>query len=376
MTMKNLDQLIEAARNHYHDRNLVAFLGEVGSGKTVVSALLKHATFNHFIPRNRGKYEAIISHGSTIINRILGDMIKDGLFPPSTVPQENPSISMEIHILKGRGVGKVELVLQDMSGENYSNFLTKEFSDSEKRLYQLLTFNKSERESIGPLAHLPFSKVYVILIDCSKRKYWEHEQSSAGQMITALKQIKELAKDTKNGRIWNPIAIVFTKTDQLDEKERDLPAEELIKKMPEFVSSLNLQTNGPCGYFKMFVEVEMESERDREARINREEEITRENFERKLKQQEEEIQNAIEKAIDEARNKATQEGKNPQQVEQEVERVRNETESTLRAEYQPETFTFNREEFLKTETKLMTPLKYSNGEYSKFISWILTNCTR
>jgi len=86
LAQKTFEQLIGDARADLQDKNIVAFLGEVKSGKTVVSALLKHAIFNHFIPKRAGKYEAIVSEGMTSMNKILGDMLKNGKFPESTKP--------------------------------------------------------------------------------------------------------------------------------------------------------------------------------------------------------------------------------------------------------------------------------------------------
>jgi len=374
-TKKELNQLIENARNELYDKNHIAFLGEVLSGKTVASAFFKHALFNYFVPKSRGKYEAIVIKGSDTINDTLKYILKESIFPPTTWPIERRTISIEIHTMKGRGPPKIQLVLKDISGEKYTEFLTKEYDDSEKRLYDILTFNKNDDEKVGPLAHLVFSKIYVIIIDCQKQNVWQHEQSYAAQMITALRQIKELVKDSDNGKIRNPIAVMFTKTDLLDEKERKIPAEELMKKMPEFISSLNISHNGLINYFKMFVDAEEESQVDINSRLIHEEEAARSAFEKKKEDRERTIQQAIQKAGNDAKNKAISEGKNEQQANPIAEAAKKETESAFRNEPQEE-FHFDREKYSKPTQKVKLPLRYSHSEYIRFISWILKNITR
>ncbi len=375
MNKKNLDQLVENARSELHDENLVAFLGELKSGKTVVSCLLKHALFNHFVPKSREKYEAIVTGGSTIINETLGGMLKDGLFPQGTWPITSPVISMEIHTIKGRGPGVVKLILRDMSGENYIKLLLKEYTNPEDRLYDILTFHNVEKKPVGPLAHLIFAKVYVIIIDCSGKNPWEEEQAYAAQMITALKQMKELVRDSENGKIRNPIAIVFTKTDELDDKTRSLSAEELLKKMPELISILKISHDGNLKCFKMFVDVEEETPEDIQVRIKRDEAVARKEFERKLQERNNSREKAIAKAGSDAKNKAIAEGRNEQQADVEAEEARNATKDAFRNEPEEE-FHFDKASISRPIRKVKLPLRYSHPQYIKFISWLLQNIKR
>ena len=174
MTAPKTDRLLQIARNEFHDKNIVSFLGDVKSGKTVVSALLKHSLFNHFIPKKSAQYQAVVSSGNTVMNNILGNMIEKGQFPPSTRPIDNPEVIIEIHKKIGRGSGKIELMLRDTSGENYSDYLVEEYSNHDKRIEDILTINAIDKK-IGPLSYLIFSKIYIILIDCSKDDLWVHE---------------------------------------------------------------------------------------------------------------------------------------------------------------------------------------------------------
>lgn len=374
-TKKELNQLIENARKQLYDKDLVAFLGEDFSGKTVVSALLKHALSNYFVPRSRGKYEAIVTGGSNIINTTLKYILKESRFPPRNWPIEKLTVVIEIHTMKGRGPSIIQLTLRDMSGENYTKFLTKEYEDPEKRVYDILTFNKDDDEKVGPLAHLVFSKIYVIIIDCSKHDFWLHEQAYAAQMITALRQIKELVKDSENGKIRNPIAVIFTKTDLLGEKEQKMTPEELMKKMPEFISSLHVSHNGSINYFKMFVDAEEESQDDINARINYEEEAAKKAFASKKEEREKMSQRAIQKAGIDAKNKAIGEGKNEQEANNIAEAARKQTETAFRNEPHEE-FLFDLQEYSKPRQKVKLPLRFSHSEYIRFISWVLQNITR
>ena len=374
MSKKNLEQLIENAKSELHNENLVAFLGELKSGKTVVSALLKHALFNHFVPRSREKYEAIVSGGSTIINETLGSMIKDGLFPQGTWPIKSPVISMEIHTMKGRGPGVVKLILRDISGENYVKLLLKEYSNPEDRLYDVLMFNKDEKKSVGPLAHIVFAKVYVIIIDCSSDNPWEHEQSYAAQMITALRQMKEIINDTENGKIVCPIAIIFTKTDLLSTDSKSLPAEELMKKMPELMSSLKISHDGSIAYFKMFVDVEEENPEDVQLRIKRDKAAAKEEFEIDQHEKNLVMKKAIEKAGTDAKNKAITEGR-PAEADVEAQEAREATATAFRSEPEKE-FQFDSASLSKPLQKVKLPLRYSHSQYIKFISWLIQSIKR
>ena len=371
-----LESLLENSRNDLHDRNLVSFLGEVKSGKTVVSALLKHALFNYFIPNSKGKYEGIVSGGQDIINHTLGDMIKDGLFPPSTWPIDRRVVSLDVFTTKGKGPGKVELILRDMSGEDFVDLLTREYTQPEERLQDILTFNKDDAEPYGPLAHLVFAKMYVILIDCSKNKTWNHEQSYAAGVINALREIKELAKDVHNGKIYNPIAIIFTKSDLLDPKEQSTPPEKLMEKMPEFVSALKVCHNGPVNYFKMSVDVDKESKKDIEDRIKRECKKAEESYEKQEIERKEKIDDELTDIYDTAKQKALDEGKNEDQSTEEANQVKESQIQEINLKYPESEFTFDETKYSEPQDKVKTPLKYTNSEYVKLISWILQNFTR
>ena len=120
---RNNARRLEAARDELHDKNTVCFLGEVKSGKTVSSSLLKHALFNHFIPNHADDYQAIVSQGMDTINRSLGDMIIHSEFPASTLPVSDPKVVLNVYKMSGIGAGKVEIILRDSSGEHFFTHL-------------------------------------------------------------------------------------------------------------------------------------------------------------------------------------------------------------------------------------------------------------
>lgn len=117
---------LEQARAELHDKNTVCFLGDVKSGKTVSSSLLKHAVVNHFVPDRADDYQAIVSQGMDAINRSLGDMIMYRQFPASTLPVSDPQIVLDIYKMSGNGAGKFDIILRDSSGEHFFKYMLRE----------------------------------------------------------------------------------------------------------------------------------------------------------------------------------------------------------------------------------------------------------
>ena len=368
-------ELLEDARNSFHDRNIVAFLGHPKSGKTVVSALLRHALFNHFIPKKNGEYDAIVANGQTLMNRILGDMIKNQLFPPITRPVDSPVLSIKIHKMRGSGPSEIELIFRDMSGENYTDYFVSEYENPDDRLDNILTANNSG-STVGPLSYLIFSKIYVIIIDCDERQNWELEQSYAAQVIQSLHEIHKIAKSTHNDKITSPLAIIFTKADKLDEKDCLKKPKELMDKMPEFNSSLSLFHSGPIDYFKMSLDVEPESVPDVEKRVAREQEIAQYNFDIEEKSRKSDIQQRIDNEIKaELDHAKQQEGWSSEQIDAHVEDAKNKALADPENQFQPKQFQFDPSKYNTSMMKVKKPLHYSDDEYVRFILWILRSVT-
>ena len=260
---------LEEARAALHDKNTVCFLGEAKSGKTVSSALLKHALFNHFIPGCEHGYQAIVSKGMDSINRSLGDMIMDRQFPAATRPFSGSRVVIDIYKMSGGNGGKSEIILQDSSGEDFFNYLVRECSDPNDRLSMILR-HSSGPNGAGSLAHYIFAKLYILAIDCSSVDTLDHKQSLLANAITALHKVHTDAHLTDNGKISRPIAILFTKADLLNgDGSSDAPAK-LFERMPELKSALDRCHKGSLDFFKVSLSTSIESDDDRAERIRRE----------------------------------------------------------------------------------------------------------
>ena len=238
--MVKLDSIIQSAQVDFDGKSVVAFIGERLSGKTVVVAILKHALVNHFVS-DSSEWDAWVTSGSSRINDILMKLTNE-TYPSSTLPGDAKPITLEIFSKAGTGK-PIEITLQDMAGESRDKFLRTEYTNEDQRLTDIFTAGTIKGKPYGVLAHLAFAKIYLIIIDCEKFSNWEHEQSYLANTVRSLSLIKKRVGKDLNGKIINPIAIIFSKYDRLPEIEQKSP-EELLKKLPEFISALNITHRG------------------------------------------------------------------------------------------------------------------------------------
>ena len=257
---------LEEARAALHSKKTVCFLGEVESGKTVSSSLLKHALVNHFVPDHPHDYQSVVSQGMDTINRSLGEMIMHRRFPAATLPVSDPKVVLDIYKMSGAGAGKFEIILQDSSGEHFFNYLTSECRDPQARLRKMLD-HPSGSGQVSPLAHYIFAKLYIITIDCSDIDALEHKQSLHANSIVTLHRLHTAASLTDNEKIKTPIAILFTKADLLNNNDSFQPATKLLDVMPELKSALGLHHGGNLACFKVSVSTSIESPHDQDERV-------------------------------------------------------------------------------------------------------------
>lgn len=258
---------LEGVRAALRDKNTVCFLGKAQSGKTVSSTLLKHAIINHFIPGRMHDYQAIVSQGMDTINRHLVDMIIEGQFPTSALPVSGPRVVLDVYKMSGPGAGKFEIILQDSSCENFFECLVKECPDPAGRLREML--EPSGSGHVGPLACYIFAKLYILAIDCSAVATLEQQQSSLANAITTLHRLHTAASLTRNNKVVSPIAILFTKADLLSGDDSSYTATELLERMPELKSALDVLHEGTLDCFKVSISTQEESEDDRSKRVAR-----------------------------------------------------------------------------------------------------------
>jgi len=363
---QTLADRIETIRPHFKNKKVVAFLGQSGCGKTVVSALFRHALAKYFIPKSKGKWEAVPSSGYEYISSVLDDM-KKGNFPDRTLEKEHPKLIIDIYHMLVTPT-KTELVLRDMSGENYTNLLSTETPDFDQQMYDLL-------ESPERNAHLIFAKMYVIMIDCSEKNSWDTDPAHVNPMITKLKILKQkIHQYDDDKKMDNPIAIVFTKADRLEGKDVNKSAEELMNEYPGLGSSLKVNHSGPVGYFKVGVKSRKEPKKEAENRVKDEEDAINKKFELKIHALKTSMTAAMEKARLTAEKTARGANKNEDEINAAIESAKNKVLEQYRPQLEEKPPQIEKKEKkLNPKWVVERPLSYTNSEYNKFILWILKN---
>jgi|CXWL01.1.fsa_nt_gi hypothetical protein len=358
---KPLKQLIEKTLPGFNDKTIIAFLGEVKSGKTVASALLKHTLTTSWIPKSNGKWEAVSSSGYDEINEIIREMQR-GDFPAPTPKHEYPKFVTDVYNMAGDPV-KHELILHDMSGENYASRLKKPYTDEDDRLMDILS-------SDG--AYIAYAKKYVIMIDCEKKELWSTDPANAGPMIRSIQKIKQRIHNTPpNEKIHSPFAIIFTKSDMLSESDQKKTPEELMKDYYELNSSLNIcHDHVSLECFKVYVCSKMETDEEASERVKKAEEKIKKDFESKINTLKQQRDTVVEQAVSAAETQAIAAGQNPEQVQATINSVREKTLTEYDKQIEEEHPQLEQSE-KEPRGRIDVPLNYSESEYSRLISWIL-----
>ncbi len=364
MVKETLGQLIERTRPEYNEKNNIAFLGKVSSGKTVISALLKYTLSKSWIPNSKGNWEMVPSSGYDEINELLRNM-KRGFFASATPKENYPTLILDLYHMVGKPV-KFELTLHDMSGENFSDLLTDtSYSNIDERLTDILS---------GDGAYLAYAKQYVILINCEEKDYWDTDIAKVAPMISTLREIKKkIHRFESNETLHTPIAIIFTKSDQLIGCDKNKSPEELVKDYPDLVSSLRINHDQKhLGFFKVSVSSSKETSQDAKAQITKNQEELKAGEEKRLDLWKIQIGPAIEQAVVSAKIKAEEEGVEEEEIRSIIENTRHQATEKYKEQFdQKHSLTENPNEELESGWKVDIPLTYTESEYSKFISWIL-----
>ena len=360
---KPLKQLINETMPRYQDKNIVSFLGKVSSGKTVSAALLKHTLSKFWIPDSKGKWEAVVSSGYDEINAILLQM-KNGMFPSATPKENYPKLVIDIYNMQGKPVKK-ELVLHDMSGENYIDLLTTSNLDAKERLAEILS---------GDGAYIAYAKKYAIMIDCKEKENWDLNNAKVAHMLSNLKEIKQIIHNFgSDEQLHTPISIVFTKSDVLSNDDQKKTAEELAKDYPELLSSLKINHDGKslC-FFKMFVASKLESQKEAQTRVKNKDLKLKKEFEEQKKSREKQIETTIKQSVDTAVKQAREEGQDEEYIHDMLEDTRQRELAKYREQLESSYPSLSdRETELIPQSKIDVPLRYAASEYSKLISWIV-----
>ena len=233
--MSNVKQTDETrisfAKKDFKNETVVTFLGDTYSGKTVYCALLKNTIAKHLYDSTGGEYEGLAKYGSEKINYIIKN-IYEGEFPEKTKLDAKTKVVMEITSPKLNT--PIKITLQDMPGETYYEFIEKEIVDEdvENRLKDIMQHHIKKGEHYGPFTHLIFAKIYVIVMDCSKYDQWPGMEGELATTIENLYKYKDYVDMTVRGKIYDPIAILFTKYDTLDPDDKKDP-DKLFKELRE-----------------------------------------------------------------------------------------------------------------------------------------------
>ena len=225
------DSCITVAKKDFKNETVVTFLGNTYSGKTVYYALLKNTIAKNLYDSTNGEYEGLAKYGSEKINYIIRNMY-EGEFPEKTKLDAKTKVVMEITSPKLNI--PIKITLQDIPGETYQDFIEKEIvgESVENRLKEIMLHQINKEDHYGPFTHLIFAKIYVIVMDCSKYDKWPGMEGTLATTIENLYKYKDHVDMTVRGKIYDPIAILFTKYDTLDPKYKKSP-DKLFKELKE-----------------------------------------------------------------------------------------------------------------------------------------------
>ena len=239
-----VDRLIHETKPRPGVDKTVAFLGEVGAGKTVVAALLKHTLSTKWVSGSNGRWDALMVSGHDEINETIRSM-KDGLFPSPTVKDDYPALRIDLHRMRD-APSKIGLMLRDISGESYFEHLSGSPPDGvDELLMELLQ---------GGGSYIAHATAYILMISCEDADKWDTDKPRAVNAIKAIHAIKgRMNCLDPNGRFMAPIALVFTKGDTLPAEHAQKQAHELAGMYPDLASTLRITHSGPLVHFKVQV---------------------------------------------------------------------------------------------------------------------------
>ena len=392
MAKDDLTSILEAAKKDFQGKNIIAFIGKPKSGKTVVSGALFDALNDEFIKKYGKNFFVKIKDGHDDIDRIHRRMFTKGRFPPATLPNTRSIIKIELTSRAQLGT-KVEFMLRDASGEDIQKIMEKRYEDPEELIRLILTKHKGPSDPYGPLSYILFTKIFVILLDCNLAPEWKTEQIRYSQIITSICDMKEHIDETVEEKINNPIAIVLTKSDELKNKELtpklkpNISNKELLETyLPLLQSNLESTHMGKLRIFKFNISgVQEASEIERQEIIKEEveelnqfnQEFAQKKLESAKKRRGDLINSKVKQAMNKTREQATKENQPPEEIERRASEAGKAEKTIAEGEYPMEDFTESSEmesDEIDVNAKRYTidmPVKYSQTEYIRFISWLI-----
>lgn len=250
MSAKN-PTILKTATDIFNSQNIIAFVGNPGSGKTVVGTLLKDAMFDHFGRKHKDEFNVNLLKGSDVLEETERYLFTQKTFPPETPPGTQSELAFEIS-RKGSLGKKIVIRIRDLSGEDFTKVFLGDDVSPKIRVNAILS-DKEKTEPYGSMSFLIFAKLYVILIDCEEFSNWKSVQTRQSQMLNSILGFKEELGETEKGQFTTPLAIILTKTDVLPNGIEG-SAEEMIEKyLPQFYQTLSSVHAGKRNFFTMHV---------------------------------------------------------------------------------------------------------------------------
>ena len=218
----NLQSRVDAARLEFEGRNVVAFIGGAGSGKTVAAALLKYTLARYWDPKKTGVYSIVMQGGETLNECLRALKNKE----PHAAGDDATDTVIKLKSSKGRPAA-YELVIRDMSGEDWRLASGDADAARPETLARMLE---------NDMPHLVFATKYVLVVDCTQKGSWNAGGGSAASAIANIAVMRNLAGV---GEITGDmIAVLFTKADLLPPVERDLTAGDLLGQHKELSKNI------------------------------------------------------------------------------------------------------------------------------------------
>lgn len=244
--------LLKTVTGIFGPQNIMAFVGNPGSGKTVVGTLLKDAIYSHFVKQHGDEFGFNLVKGSDILEETEEYIFNQKVFPPETDPGTQSELKFEI-TRKGPMGGKIIIQIKDLSGEDFLKVFLGDDHEPTARVNNILT-DKEKTEPYGPFSFLIFAKLYAIAIDCAEFPHWKNIDTRHAQLLNSILGFKKVLGETENDQFTTPLAIILTKTDTL-KNGIEGSAEEMVKNnLPQFYHTLNLIHSGKRKFFELFIE--------------------------------------------------------------------------------------------------------------------------
>ncbi|MDA7996812.1 MAG: hypothetical protein MPI93_02230 [Nitrosopumilus sp.] len=338
----NLQSRVDAARLEFEGRNVVAFIGGVGSGKTVATALLKYTLTEYWNPKKTGVYSIVLRGGDVLNESLRALKNKEPLAPTS----EGATPDTVIKLKSSKGLpATYELVIRDMSGENWDLVSGNTDATHPEILARML-----EKD----LPHFIFATKYVLVVDCSKKGSWDVDGGSAASAIANIAEIRQLVgvKEVTG----DMIAVLFTKADLLPPKEKDLTAKDLLGQYKELSNNIAAYAKKATP-LKSYVDLRKRGSRKAPKGVGLSIKWDAQNSAT--------LADVIVSAEIEARAAG--------RSEQEIAQIKAGLLSVASRKGSDKNIGQDVTALRVTNTRIRTPLVYSHGEYTDLISWMIRN---